>query len=58
MTVKHPAQPELSLHITTPGPPLDDGLADAIRTSLAAGTMTGAIATSQCERVQMAGNVI
>lgn len=41
LTVSHPSQPELYLHITTPGPPLDDGLAESIRRSLAAGTMTG-----------------
>lgn len=41
VTVVHPEQPELQLHITTPGPPLDDNLADAIRRSLAAGSMTG-----------------
>jgi catechol 2,3-dioxygenase-like lactoylglutathione lyase family enzyme len=41
LTVVHPSQPELYLHITTPGPPLDDALAESIRRSLAAGTMTG-----------------
>ena len=41
VTVIHPNQPELSLHITTPGPPLDDGLTEAIQRSLAAGSMTG-----------------
>jgi catechol 2,3-dioxygenase-like lactoylglutathione lyase family enzyme len=51
VTVKHPAQPELSLHITTPGPPLDDGLADAIRRSLAAGSMTGlGVTVDDCRR--------
>jgi catechol 2,3-dioxygenase-like lactoylglutathione lyase family enzyme len=41
VTVTHPSQPELFLHITTPGPPLDDQLVEAIRRSLAAGMMTG-----------------
>ena len=41
VTVIHPNQPELSLHITTPGAPLDDGLTEAIERSLAAGSMTG-----------------
>jgi catechol 2,3-dioxygenase-like lactoylglutathione lyase family enzyme len=51
VTVTHPAQPELSLHITTPGPPLDDRLADAIRTALAAGTMTGlGVTVDDCRR--------
>lgn len=41
VTVTHPQQPELYLHITTPGPPLDHNLVDAIQRSLAAGMMTG-----------------
>ena len=41
VTVVHPNQPELYVHITTPGPPLADDLDDAIRRSLAAGMMTG-----------------
>ena len=41
VTVVHPAQPELSLHITTPGPPMSDELSGAIERALAAGTMSG-----------------
>lgn len=41
LTVVHPSQPELSLHLTTPGPPLSPELQDSIRRSLDAGTMPG-----------------
>lgn len=41
LTVIHPSQPELSLHLTTPGPPLSDDLQDSIRRALDAGTMPG-----------------
>lgn len=41
LTVGHPSQPELQLHLTTPGPPLPDELQEAIRRSLRAGTMPG-----------------
>jgi catechol 2,3-dioxygenase-like lactoylglutathione lyase family enzyme len=41
VTVGHPSQPELDLTLLTPGPPLDDDMADAVRRSLAAGRMGG-----------------
>lgn len=41
LTVVHPNQPQLHLHLTTPGPPLSDELQDAIRRSLDAGGMPG-----------------
>jgi catechol 2,3-dioxygenase-like lactoylglutathione lyase family enzyme len=40
-TVVHPNQPELHLHLTTPGPPLDDDLVAAIRRAQDAGGMHG-----------------
>ncbi|MGN0063714.1 MAG: VOC family protein [Nocardioides sp.] len=41
LTVVHPSQPELHLHLTTPGPPLSEDLQAAVRTSQAAGGMPG-----------------
>jgi catechol 2,3-dioxygenase-like lactoylglutathione lyase family enzyme len=41
LTVVHPNQPELHLHLTTPGPPLSEELQDQIRRSLDAGAMPG-----------------
>ncbi len=41
VTVKHPAQPELEVTLMVPGPPLTEDMADAVRRSLAAGTMGG-----------------
>ena len=41
LTVVHPNQPELHLHLTTPGPPLSDELQSAILRSLDAGGMPG-----------------
>lgn len=41
LTVVHPSQPELHLHLTTPGPPLSDDLVAAMRTAQAAGGMPG-----------------
>ncbi|MCW3157434.1 VOC family protein [Micropruina sonneratiae] len=41
LTVVHPNQPELHLHLTTPGPPLSDELQDSIRRALDAGAMPG-----------------
>lgn len=41
LTVVHPNQPELHLHLTTPGPPLTDELQDSIRRSLDSGGMPG-----------------
>jgi catechol 2,3-dioxygenase-like lactoylglutathione lyase family enzyme len=41
LTVVHPSQPELHLHLTTPGPPLSEELQSAIQRSLDAGGMPG-----------------
>lgn len=41
LTVTHPSQPELHLHLTTPGPPLTDELQEQIRRSLDSGGMPG-----------------
>jgi catechol 2,3-dioxygenase-like lactoylglutathione lyase family enzyme len=41
VTVGHPSQPELDVTLMLPGPPLEDGVAEAIRRALASGTMGG-----------------
>jgi catechol 2,3-dioxygenase-like lactoylglutathione lyase family enzyme len=41
VTVGHPSQPELDVTLMLPGPPLEDGVAEAIRRALANGTMGG-----------------
>lgn len=41
LTVVHPDQPELHLHLTVPGPPLSDDLADAMRRAQAEGGLPG-----------------
>ena len=41
LTVVHPNQPELHLHLTTPGPPLSQELQSAIHRSLDGGGMPG-----------------
>jgi catechol 2,3-dioxygenase-like lactoylglutathione lyase family enzyme len=41
LTIGHPAQPELEVTLMLPGPPLDEGVADAIRRALANGSMGG-----------------
>lgn len=41
LTVRHPNQPELHLHLTTAGPPLQDDLVDAINRALDSGAMPG-----------------
>ncbi|MCU1367030.1 MAG: hypothetical protein JWL72_3676 [Ilumatobacteraceae bacterium] len=49
LTVAHPDHPELELTLTVPGPPLDDGMTEAVRRALANGTMGGfGMATSDC----------
>ena len=40
-TVTHPSQPELNLHLTTPGPPLGSELVDAVRRAQDSGAMPG-----------------
>lgn len=41
LTVFHPEQPELHLHLTTPGPPLSEELVEAMRRSQAEGGLPG-----------------
>jgi catechol 2,3-dioxygenase-like lactoylglutathione lyase family enzyme len=49
VTVKHPSQPELEVTLMLPGPPLTEDMADAVRRSLAAGTMGGfGLTTDDC----------
>jgi catechol 2,3-dioxygenase-like lactoylglutathione lyase family enzyme len=51
LTINHPDQPELEVTLMKPGPPLDDTMAEAIRRSLAAGTMGGfGLATPDCRK--------
>jgi catechol 2,3-dioxygenase-like lactoylglutathione lyase family enzyme len=40
-TVVHPSQPELNVHLTTPGPPLADDMVSSINRALDAGVMNG-----------------
>ena len=49
VTVSHPDHPELEITLMVPGPPLDENLAEAIRRSLANGTMGGfGLCTDDC----------
>ena len=41
VTVSHPSQPELQLHLTTPSPPLPDHLIEAMRRAQAEGGLPG-----------------
>jgi catechol 2,3-dioxygenase-like lactoylglutathione lyase family enzyme len=41
LTVVHPGQPELHLHLTTPGPPLSPDLVEAMRRAQADGGLPG-----------------
>jgi catechol 2,3-dioxygenase-like lactoylglutathione lyase family enzyme len=51
VTVMHPAQPELEVVLSLPGPPMDDAVAEAIRRALANGTMGGfGISTDDCRK--------
>jgi len=51
VTVGHPTQPELEVTLMTPGPPLDDDMADAIRRALAKGSMGGfGLCTDDCRK--------
>jgi catechol 2,3-dioxygenase-like lactoylglutathione lyase family enzyme len=43
VTVGHPDHPELQVTLMVPGPPLDDGMADAVRRALANGTMKDSV---------------
>ena len=50
-TVVHPEQPELHLHLTTPGPPLSDDLVRAIGRAQAEGGLPGVgLDVSDCEK--------
>jgi catechol 2,3-dioxygenase-like lactoylglutathione lyase family enzyme len=49
VTILHPDHPELEVTLMKPGPPLDTDMAEAIRRSLAAGTMGGfGLTTTDC----------
>ena len=51
VTVAHPDHPELQVTLTVPGPPLDPGVAQAVRRALANGTMGGiGLATNDCQQ--------
>jgi catechol 2,3-dioxygenase-like lactoylglutathione lyase family enzyme len=51
VTVIHPDHPELEVTLMVPGPPLDEQMAEAVRRSLASGTMGGfGLATDDCRK--------
>ena len=51
VTVGHPTQPELDITLMVPGPPLDDQMAEAVRRSLANGSMGGfGLTTDDCRK--------
>jgi catechol 2,3-dioxygenase-like lactoylglutathione lyase family enzyme len=51
VSIVHPDHPELQVTLMVPGPPLDPEMAETIRRSLAAGTMSGfGIATDDCHK--------
>jgi catechol 2,3-dioxygenase-like lactoylglutathione lyase family enzyme len=51
VTVAHPDHPELEVTLATPGPPVADDMAEAIRRSLAAGNMGGfGLSTDDCHK--------
>jgi len=51
VTVGHPDHPELDVTLATPGPPVSDDMAEAIRRALAAGTMGGfGLTTDDCHK--------
>src|ERR1700730_8978835 len=51
VTVSHADHPELQVTLMLPGPPLDDGMAEAIRRALANGTMGGfGLRTTDCRK--------
>jgi catechol 2,3-dioxygenase-like lactoylglutathione lyase family enzyme len=55
VTVGHPAQPNLEVTLMVPGPPLDEGMAEAVRRALANGTMGGfGLATDDCRAAHAA----
>lgn len=51
ITIHHPNQPELEINLAVVGPPLDPELQDAIRRSLAKGSMPGfGLSTDDCRK--------
>jgi catechol 2,3-dioxygenase-like lactoylglutathione lyase family enzyme len=51
VTVRHPSQPELEVTLMVPGPPLDPEMTDAVKRSLANGSMGGfGLATDDCHQ--------
>jgi len=51
VTVGHPSQSNLEVTLMVPGPPLDDHMADAVRRSLANGSMGGfGLTTDDCRK--------
>jgi catechol 2,3-dioxygenase-like lactoylglutathione lyase family enzyme len=51
VTVAHPDHPELEITLMLPGPPLDEGVAEAVRRALANGTMGGfGLSTTDCHK--------
>lgn len=51
VSIQHPAQPELEVTLMVPGPPLDGEMSEAIRRSLAKGTMSGfGLSTDDCQK--------
>jgi catechol 2,3-dioxygenase-like lactoylglutathione lyase family enzyme len=51
VTINHPDHPELQVTLMVPGPPLDDGVAEAVRRALANGTMGGfGLSTDDCHK--------
>ena len=51
VTVAHPDHPGLEVTLMLPGPPLDEGVAEAVRRALANGTMGGfGLSTTDCHK--------
>jgi catechol 2,3-dioxygenase-like lactoylglutathione lyase family enzyme len=51
VTIGHPSQPELQVTLMIPGPPLDEGMVEALRRALAGGGMGGfGLSTDDCRK--------
>ena len=51
VTIGHPSQPELDITLMLPGPPLDPEMAEAVKRSLAMGSMGGfGLRTDDCQK--------
>jgi len=51
LTVSHPDHPELQVTLMTPGPPLDPDMADAVKRSLANGSLGSiGLSTDDCQK--------